>query len=153
MHHFLKKQLIHCWWSHDLWISVVVLVQDFIERLRLLDHRSVLWSYVSRSWWGWGVARDSEFQGLHQLAVAQNLKHQNWCLEDLMWSQLGSHCGEKIGIIILIWIIQKGFDSWVLVICQRNMDFIRDPQVETSERSSKMMEQQAWGNLVLECSL
>lgn len=82
MHHFLK-QLIHGWWSHDLWPSVVVLVQDFIERLRLLDHHSVLWSYVSRSWWwGWGVARDSEFR-LHQLAVAQNLKHQNWCLEDL----------------------------------------------------------------------
>ena len=32
----------------------------------------------------------------------------------------------------------KRFDSWVLVICQRNMYFIRDPQVETSERSSKM---------------
>ena len=29
-------------WSHDLWTSVVVLVQDFIERLRLLDHRSVV---------------------------------------------------------------------------------------------------------------
>ena len=40
--------------------------------------------------------------------------------------------------ISLIWINldhPKRFDSWVLVICQRNMYFIRDPEVETSEGS------------------